>query len=88
MRILQSIVQVCFVSIQHLNHHPLVPEGMNTKLWLGRRFDLANPELFLRVERQVIHGFPSINTFLFGDAITYSASINLFRYPDESKSLP
>ena len=49
----------------YLNHHPLAPEGMDTKLWQGRRFDPANPELFLRVERQVIHGFPSIDTFLF-----------------------
>ncbi len=50
---------------KHLNHHPIVPDGKNTKLWEGRRFDPNNPELYLRVERQVIHGFPEIDAFLF-----------------------
>jgi len=50
---------------KYLNHHPIAPEGIDKNLWLGRRFDPTNPHLYLRVERQVIHGFPSINTFLF-----------------------
>jgi hypothetical protein len=50
---------------KYLNHHPNAPEGLDKNLWLGRHFDPTNPHLYLRVERQVIHGFPSINTFLF-----------------------
>jgi hypothetical protein len=50
---------------KYLNHHPIAPEGVDKNLWLGRRFDPTNPHLYLRVERQVIYGFPSINTFLF-----------------------
>ena len=48
-----------------LNHHPLAPEGIDTKLWQGRRFDPDKPELYLRVERQVIYGFPELDAFLF-----------------------
>lgn len=48
-----------------LNHHPLAPEGIDTKLWRGRRFDPDKPELYLRVERQVIYGFPELDAFLF-----------------------
>jgi len=49
----------------NLNHHPLAPEGIDTKLWQGRRFDPDKPELYLRVERQVIYGFPELDAFLF-----------------------
>jgi len=48
-----------------LNHHPVAPDNAITEQWHGRRFDPANPELYLRVERQVIQGFPVINTLLF-----------------------
>ena len=48
-----------------LNHHPIAPKNIATAQWQGRRFDPASPELYLRVERQVIMGFPAINTLLF-----------------------
>jgi hypothetical protein len=48
-----------------LNHHPVTPDYVNTEQWQGRCFNPTNPVLFLRVERQVIQGFPAINTLLF-----------------------
>jgi hypothetical protein len=49
----------------HLNHHPIPPEGFDKKLWQGRSFNPTDPQLYLRIERQVIHGFPEIDIFLF-----------------------
>jgi len=48
-----------------LNHHPVAPANANLDEWGGRRFTPTNPELYLRVERQVIQGLPVINTMLF-----------------------
>lgn len=50
---------------KYLNHHPVAPEGVDKNLWLGRCFDPVDPQLYLRVERQVIYGFPTITTLLF-----------------------
>ena len=50
---------------KQLNHHPIAPEGVDDKLWQGRSFNPVAPQLFLRVERQVIHGFPPIAMFMF-----------------------
>ena len=48
-----------------LNHHPVAPAGANLDEWRGRQFNPSNPELYLRVERQVIQGLPVVNTLLF-----------------------
>lgn len=48
-----------------LNHHPLAPENQNPRLWHGRAFDPARPELYLRIERQVTVGIPEGNAFIF-----------------------
>jgi len=48
-----------------LNHHPVAPAGMDPMEWRGRRFDRRRPQLFLRVERQVIWGFPEVSAALF-----------------------
>lgn len=48
-----------------LNHHPEPPPGMDALSWTGRRFDPKRPQLFLRVERQTIHGFPEVSAALF-----------------------
>lgn len=50
---------------ERLNHHPISPKNVDPGQWQGRRFDLARPELYLRVERQVLKGFPAVNTLLF-----------------------
>lgn len=52
-------------SDNRLNHNPIAPKDIDADQWQGRHFDPANPELYLRVERQVIQGFPAINTLLF-----------------------
>jgi dimethylamine monooxygenase subunit A len=48
-----------------LNHHPEAPIGMLSDEWEGRCFDPENPQLFLRIERQVIWGLPEVDAALF-----------------------
>ena len=51
-----------------LNHHPRPPDCLpadQRAAWQGRRFDPDDPRLFLRVERQVIWGFPQYHAALF-----------------------
>lgn len=51
---------------KRLNHHPVAPAGTGQDTcWRGRQFDPRNPELYVRVERQVIHGLPGSRAFLF-----------------------
>lgn len=52
-------------SDKRLNHHPVPPEGVSRDQWFGRKFDPANPELYLRVERQLTVGFPESKAYLF-----------------------
>lgn len=48
-----------------LNHHPEPPPGVSVSQWQGRKFDLQDPRLYLRIERQVIWGIPECETALF-----------------------
>lgn len=48
-----------------LNHHPEPPLGVSMSEWQGRSFDTQNPQLYLRIERQVIWGLPEYATALF-----------------------
>ncbi len=48
-----------------LNHHPVAAPGTLDDDWKGRRFREDQPELFVRVERQVLWGFPELNRALF-----------------------
>jgi hypothetical protein len=48
-----------------LNHHPEPPPNISTEQWHGRRFNLDNPRLYLRIERQVIWGLPEYAAALF-----------------------
>jgi hypothetical protein len=50
---------------RRLNHHPEPPAGQAETDWGGRNFDPADPKLFVRVERQTLHGFADFNTVLF-----------------------
>ena len=50
---------------RYLNHHPEPAPEHDPDIWQGRRFDPTKPELYLRVERQVIWGLPDINSSLF-----------------------
>ncbi|WP_445634965.1 DUF3445 domain-containing protein [Nostoc sp. DSM 114161] len=48
-----------------LNHHPQPPSGVSVSQWQGRNFDLKDPRLYLRIERQVIWGIPECEAALF-----------------------
>lgn len=48
-----------------LNHHPQPAPGISHEAWFGRRFDAAEPRLWLRIERQVTAALPPVRSFLF-----------------------
>ena len=48
-----------------LNHHPQTPNNIASEEWHGRDFDLTNPRLFIRIERQVMWGLPEHNAAIF-----------------------
>jgi hypothetical protein len=48
-----------------LNHHPEPPPDVSVNDWQGRSFDQQQPQLYLRIERQVIWGLPEYEAALF-----------------------
>jgi hypothetical protein len=50
---------------KHLNHHPQAPEHIDPEQWSGRQFKPDNPQLYLRIERQTLTGFPGNRYVLF-----------------------
>ncbi len=48
-----------------LNHHPEPPPTIDPRLWQGRAFDPLNPQLYLRIERQVLWGLPHVGALIF-----------------------
>jgi len=48
-----------------LNHHPSPPPAADANVWQGRDFDAHDPELYMRIERQTMHGFPKQWAVLF-----------------------
>ncbi|BAZ10575.1 hypothetical protein NIES4071_23980 [Calothrix sp. NIES-4071] len=48
-----------------LNHHPQPPLNIAGEVWSGRKFDINNPRLYLRIERQVIWGLPECDASVF-----------------------
>lgn len=52
---------------RRLNHHPDPPADFagGVHAWRGRRFNAANPKLYVRVERQVLVGVPAVSALLF-----------------------
>lgn len=48
-----------------LNHHPEPPPDIDKMQWQGRQFDPDHPELYVRVERQTLTGFPEVQAVLF-----------------------
>jgi hypothetical protein len=48
-----------------LNHHPQPPRGIGAQAWQGRAFNPDQPQLYLRIERQVILGLPEAGALLF-----------------------
>lgn len=54
-----------FSSDTRLNHHPIAPDNIPTSDWQGRQFNPSTPELYLRVERQTLTGYPTEGLVLF-----------------------
>lgn len=50
---------------ERLNHHPNAPAGSNNALWYGRHFEITQPKLWLRVERQILTTPRGSNTVIF-----------------------
>ena len=50
---------------KRLNHHPVPPAETRQDIWEGRAFNLHEPKLYLRIERQVIYGFSKDCLVLF-----------------------
>ena len=48
-----------------LNHHPVPPTGVDPVYWHGRKIGEGGYEIFVRVERQGLVGFPEANAFFF-----------------------
>jgi hypothetical protein len=70
-----------------LNHHPVAPKYANNDQWQGRRFTPTYPELYLRVERQVIQGFPAIDSLLFTIRTYFYDIATLKQSPEKRRAL-
>jgi hypothetical protein len=54
-----------------LNHHREPPPGVDPETWRERFFDPQQPRLFLRVEREVLWGFPEQEAALLAVRISF-----------------
>jgi hypothetical protein len=54
-----------------LNHHKEPPPGTDPEAWRERPFDPQRPRLFLRVEREVLHGFPEQEAALLAVRVSF-----------------
>ncbi|MFP4090760.1 MAG: heme-dependent oxidative N-demethylase family protein [Cyclobacteriaceae bacterium] len=70
---------------KQLNHHPLPPAGKDPLSWQGRSFDPDRGELYVRVERQTLSGFPEVQAALF-TIRTYFENVRELN-KDEKKAL-
>ena len=70
-----------------LNHHPVAPTDVAPRRWQGRRFNPAQAELYLRVERQTIHGFPAASCVLFTIRTYFYDVHTLAQVPEQRSQL-
>ncbi|HXI20530.1 MAG TPA: heme-dependent oxidative N-demethylase subunit alpha family protein [Gemmatimonadales bacterium] len=54
-----------------LNHHREPPPGVDPTAWHERPFDPQHPRLFLRVEREVLWGFPDLEAALLAVRVSF-----------------
>jgi hypothetical protein len=54
-----------------LNHHREAPPGFDPEAWRERPFDPHHPRLFVRVEREVLWGFPEQEAALLAVRISF-----------------
>ncbi len=63
---------------RRLNHHPQPgPDCADAAAWQGRQFDPDRPNLFVRVERQVLIGLPAANGVLFAIRTYFTDVVDL-----------
>jgi hypothetical protein len=64
-----------------LNHHREPPDGVDPDTWSERPFDPRHPRLLLRVEREVLHGFPSQQAALLAVRVSFWDGEDIRRNP-------
>ena len=69
-----------------LNHHPITPVDQDPEQWQGRFQPGKDIPLFLRVERQILIGFPQINAVMF-TIRTYFYNIDTLSINEKQKLL-
>lgn len=67
------------VTDDRLNHHPEPPPGTDACAWRPQPFDPRHPRLFLRVEREVIWGFPEQEASLFSIRVSFRSGEEIRR---------
>lgn len=78
-----------FVTDQRLNHHTEAPPGWDPVKWKGRIFHPENPDnpFHFRVERQVIHGLPEVESALFGIRVSFLSGQEVRNSPEKNRLL-
>lgn len=70
-----------------LNHHPLPPIGITAEQWQGRQFNAQHPQLYLRIERQIVWGFPTVDAALFTIRTSFRDCSKLKQDPELNSQL-
>jgi hypothetical protein len=72
---------------RRLNHHPEPPPDITANEWQGRRFDPDHPQVWVRVERQVIWGLAEVNAFVFTIRTYFNDLAEVRRDPQQRDAL-
>lgn len=67
-----------------LNHHPEPAPGIDTEEWAGRAFNPDMPHIWVRYERQSLHGFPELEMAFF-TIRTYFEDVHEIKKEDKLK---
>jgi hypothetical protein len=77
-----------FVTDQRLNHHPEAPPQFDPIQWKGRCFDPQQKCPFnLRIERQVVYGFPNLNGSLFAIRVSFWSGLEIKNSAHQTQQL-
>lgn len=78
-----------FATDTRLNHHPEPAPGWSLEDWRGRSFKSVadGSKFYLRVERQVIWGFPQVNASLFTIRVYYTDGDEIRSNPKQRELL-
>lgn len=72
---------------RRLNHHPTPPPGTDSTNWGGRKFSRRAPELYLRVERQILWPLPDAQAVLFIIRTYFTDCQDIKRDPRQHQAL-